>query len=320
MNVPRDLWKRIRKYPNVVGYSGSLQPRIRGGVVVPDEKCIRVYVKKKLPAIQLKPAHRIPSEIDGIPVDVVEVGEIRALSSPPDRTKKYRPLVGGISIGHYLITAGTLGWFAKDNTDGEIVMVSNNHVFANENKGKKGDPILQPGPYDGGVYPVDLAGRLKRFVKISFDEYNCPYRNTLYKLMKPFVSTENTVDVAIASLAQPQDEYEILEVGAPVDKLYDVQVGMSVIKSGRTTGLTQGTIVDTQYNGEVEYSRGTAFFVDQILVQGTGFSQGGDSGSLVLTTDKKIVGLLFAGSDNYTVVNKLKNVEEEIGISMLVSK
>jgi len=60
------------------------------------------------------------------------------------------------------------------------------------------------------------------------------------------------------------------------------------------------------------------FFTDQILVQGYKFSQGGDSGSLVMTTDKSIVGLLFAGSDEYTVVNKLKHVEELLNISLFV--
>lgn len=37
-----------------------------------------VMVNKKLPATQLAPEDVIPHEIDGVPVDVQEVGEIRA--------------------------------------------------------------------------------------------------------------------------------------------------------------------------------------------------------------------------------------------------
>jgi hypothetical protein len=318
MEVPKDLWQKIKKYPNVVGYSSQLQPRIRQGRVIPDEKCIRVYVKKKLPLIQLKPEHVVPREIDGVPVDIVEIGEVRALGV--DRTKKFRPLVAGVSIGHYKITAGTLGWFARDNKDGEIVMLSNNHVFADENKADIGDPILQPGPYDGGKIPDDVAGYLKRFVPIKYSSYRCPYRNTLYRLVKPFVDTNNLVDAAVANLKERQDFYEILELEPPVRKLYEPTVGLEVVKSGRTTGVTKGTVFDTAWNGYVTYSRGIAFFTDQVLVQGYKFSQGGDSGSLVMSSDRSIVGLLFAGSDEYTVVNKLKHVENLLDISLLTAE
>jgi hypothetical protein len=40
---------------------------------------ILVSVKKKLPLASLKPQDVIPSRIDGVPVDVVETGPIRAL-------------------------------------------------------------------------------------------------------------------------------------------------------------------------------------------------------------------------------------------------
>lgn len=37
-----------------------------------------VMVNKKLPAVQLNPEDVLPLEIEGVPVDVQEVGEIRA--------------------------------------------------------------------------------------------------------------------------------------------------------------------------------------------------------------------------------------------------
>ncbi len=57
---------------------------------------------------------------------------------------QYRPRLtvrAGGSIGHYKITAGTLGGFVED--DERYYMLSNNHVLANGNLCFGGDPILQ---------------------------------------------------------------------------------------------------------------------------------------------------------------------------------
>ena len=67
--------------------------------------------------------------------------------------KMTRPLRIGASIGHFKITAGTLGAFVRSRDDGSVLILSNNHVLANENKAKKGDHILQPGDFDGGQDP-----------------------------------------------------------------------------------------------------------------------------------------------------------------------
>ena len=52
----------------------------------------------------------------------------------------------------------------RSREDGSVLMLSNNHVLANENKGKRGDPILQPGNIDGGA-DMDKVGELLRFVR-----------------------------------------------------------------------------------------------------------------------------------------------------------
>src|SRR3989449_10313618 len=83
------------------------------------------------------------------------------------RTRRIRPAPGGVSIGHIQITAGTLGVLARPN--GRPVILSNNHVLANQNAGRVGDPILQPGPADGGRLQATIA-RLLDFVPIPFTE------------------------------------------------------------------------------------------------------------------------------------------------------
>ena len=81
-----------------------------------------------------------------------------------DRKTKRRPCPGGVSVGHYQITAGTLGCWVKKND--QWMLLSNNHVLANVNQAKIGDPIYQPGVYDGGTADDEL-GKLYEFVPID---------------------------------------------------------------------------------------------------------------------------------------------------------
>lgn len=137
----------IDRKANVVGWSEKLQKKIKDGKET-DILCIRIYVSKKLPVEALRAEDVIPLEIDGIPTDVVEIGEVKALSL--SKTSIFRPLIFGISIGHYDITAGTLGIPVEKN--GEILLASNAHVLTPDPSKKPGEivekRICQPGPYD----------------------------------------------------------------------------------------------------------------------------------------------------------------------------
>ena len=88
---------------------------------------------------------------------------------------------------------------------------------------------------------------------------------------------------------------------------------MTVIKSGRTTGLTEAKIraIDSTVRVKLDNVR-EAVFTEQIVTDS--FSEGGDSGSLVLDKENRAVGLLFAGSDKATICNKISNVMEKLEI------
>jgi V8-like Glu-specific endopeptidase len=45
-------------------------------------------------------------------------------------------------------------------------------------------------------------------------------------------------------------------------------------------------------------------------------SQGGDSGSAVLDEKNQLVGLLFAGSDTTTIINRIENVFSALGVTL----
>jgi hypothetical protein len=130
------------------------------------EECLVVLVNQKKPVAALSAEEMVPRHLDGVRTDVLEVGYLRAYESPRDR---FRPVIPvGVSIGHYKITAGTLGAIVTDRQTGERFILSNNHVLANSNQSLVGDPILQPGPTDGGQNPGDMVARLERFIQLRY--------------------------------------------------------------------------------------------------------------------------------------------------------
>jgi hypothetical protein len=100
-----------------------------------DRMALVVMVTKKVSAEELKSGDVIPADIEGVITDVIEVGEIVALQT---RTDRWRPAPGGVSIGHYKITAGTLGVLVRDVETNEMLILSNNHVMANSNDATQG--------------------------------------------------------------------------------------------------------------------------------------------------------------------------------------
>lgn len=284
-------------------------------------------VTKKLAASQLSSKDLVPDSLNGTPTDVIETGIIRALQSP---TEKHRPAPGGVSIGHRDITAGTLGCLVKK--DGRFVILSNNHVLANSNAAEIGDPILQPGPHDGGRYPDDHIADLEQFIPINITgaPSDCPvatgtanFLNSIARLFGSSVqlqaidqqATENLVDAAIARPINPDDvKNEILEIGT-IQGAIEGELGMAIKKSGRTTGFTTGEIQQVDVTVNVQYGEGQiAQFTDQLMAGA--MSQGGDSGSAVLDDSNNLVGLLFAGSDTSTIMNRIQNVFSELGVSL----
>lgn len=146
--------------PNVVGV--AVGPKNSVG-----ELSVVVLVQQKLPFAALSADSMVPKEVDGVRTDVVEIGYVRAYVSPRDR---FRPtLPAGVSLGHYKITAGTLGVMVTDKRTGARLILSNNHVLANSNDAQIGDPIIQPGPTDGGINPADVIATLERYIPLRYD-------------------------------------------------------------------------------------------------------------------------------------------------------
>ncbi len=278
---------KIFKKANVVGMGVGI--KIKGGKPT-GRLCLKVYVQKKIGKEKLSKSDIVPPHVGRIQTDVEEVGVIKPLAF----TQRMRPAPPGVSIGHYKITAGTLGCIVKDARTGQPMILSNNHVLANSNAGKKGDAVIQPGAADGGKIKTDKIGELERWVQIKFK------------------SAPNAVDCALARALNAKDvKPEILGNGAPKGTAA-ARLGLVVQKTGRTTEFTMGKVRDVSATVKIPYPGGVAVFVNQILT--SAMSQGGDSGSLVTDQKNRAVGLLFEGSEVVTICNPIPAVLKALDV------
>ena len=314
--VQSERQDEILALPNVVGMGYAYK---HTGGEDTGEPALTVFVSQKLPKDMLRKDERIPGSLNNLKTDVIETGVIQAgvdlLEAGPvvgtreERRQdaeiellraRIRPVEGGYSVGHYQITAGTYATAVIDATafpgvPQRYYVLSNNHVLANSNNARIGDPILQPGPYDGGTVASDTIARLSRFVPINFA-----------------AGSTNYVDAAIAEGAFDVLDREIYWIGYARGAMAPT-LNLIVQKTGRTTNYTTGRITAINATVNVNYGGGqVARFVNQILT--TNMSAGGDSGSLLLDMENRAVGLLFAGSSVVTVHNDIRYVQHLLGI------
>ena len=278
---------KILKKANVVGM--GVGEKIKDGMPT-GRMCLKVYVEKKVEKGKLSKSDLVPPRIVRVETDVEEVGQIRPLAY----TQRMRPAPPGVSIGHYKITAGTLGCLVKDSSTGRPLILSNNHVLANSNAAQKGDAVIQPGAADGGKLPKDQIGTLERWVEIQFERIL------------------NAVDCALARPLHEKDvKPEIIGNAAPKGTAA-ARRGLVVQKTGRTTEFTMGRVRDVSATIKVDYDGRAAVFENQILT--SAMSQGGDSGSLVTDQKNRAVGLLFAGSEAVTIANPISAVLKSLDV------
>jgi hypothetical protein len=268
----------------------------------------------------------VPRTINGVKTDVIETGRIVAFQ----QQQRMRPARPGISIGHYQITAGTFGCLVQKN--GQVFILSNNHVLANSNAAQLGDPIWQPGKYDGGT-SADQIGTLEQFIPIGFPgdtpptpQPGCSPLAAIMNLINPAGSTpkaqinepgNNTVDCAIARPTSPDlVTPDILNIGVPIG-VGAATLGTQLQKMGRTTAYTTGQITQIDVTVSVDYGGKIAVFKNQLMAGA--MSAGGDSGSAVLDMQRRVVGLLYAGSDTTTILNPIQFVLDALQVQLVTA-
>lgn len=292
---------------NVVGV--GIGEKLVGGRPV-GVQALKFLVRVKYPNSQMLNKQVLPKQVDGLPVDVEEVGLLRALAGPaaagamPNPRIRCRPAQPGCSIGfqdpnNQFLMAGTFGAVVKKG--GSLYILSNNHVLADENHLPLNAPIFQQGLLDGGSVTNGQIAVLTEVVPL-----------------RP--GTMNQVDAALAKpLQNGLISRDVLFIGAPKGKTR-AKFDMIVHKFGRTTGYTVGRITSLATDVTIQYESGNFAFQNQIIIVGLDnkpFSDQGDSGSLILErATQKAVGLLFAGSPTHTIANHITKVGSALGITL----
>ena len=198
--------------------------------------------------------------------------------------------------------SGTLGALLTDGTTQFIL--SNNHVLGLSGNANAGDDISQPGLIDN----------------------NCQV-STVVADFTTAVPLGQNVDAAIAQLRAGQMDATgfIEDIGVPSSATAAPSVGMSVAKSGRTTGFTTGTVSSINTSVSVQYQQscgqGKKFvvnYINQVVINSSTFSAGGDSGSLIVTNNSahNPVALLFAGSSTSTIANPINEVRSKLSTQL----
>lgn len=274
---------------NVVGIGTG--ERVAGQLPT-GEAAVKVFVRRKFALGMMGATERLPTQIDGVPVDVEEVGDVWAAAVNPRLT--YDPVPPGVSIGHdRTVMAGTLGARVRD-TQGRVHLLSNNHVLADTDRLEAGAAIFQAGLLDlADPTRPRRIGTLARTVSLA--------------------AQPRKVDAAIALPDDPNKLLaDILGIGPPAGTAL-AKRDMVVHKCGRTTGYTVGRITSVDTDIKVGYDTGVLLFEDQVVVVGLTaaqqFGTQGDSGALILERGSGLaVALLFAASPTHVFANHLGDV------------
>ena len=322
--VPRKLTKNELKKANLAPFERVWAHAVGG----PVPKHVDIDVVESGTAFYPRGMLTVPAPLRGL------------YGGPPpvlDSQKYFHSLRSGIGIANPvneyagLLSVGTLGFFLRDEKD--TYLVSNNHVIgkSSDKAGAKrvlGEAVVQPGTLDLTELELQLMptqAPLIAQLQIAEVAAIVPLQ-----FMTPKKIPINKVDAAMARLVNSNRSWgdiDRLTFGGGILKSSAFQPDPAdpnkvlgdgrVYKVGRTTGYTEGVVIALAGTAAIPYAGGTAYFAGQLIVRATPdnvgpFSNAGDSGSGVLNARHEIVGLLFAGSQQQTLVNPINDVLAEL--------
>nr|UWU44369.1 hypothetical protein [Huperzia serrata] len=280
---------------------------------------IVVFVVRKLHKQWLLEGQKLPDVLEGpggvwCDVDVVEFSYYGAPVITP-KEQIYTELVEGlrgcdpcIGSGSQVAsqeTYGTLGAIVRSQTGArQVGFLTNRHVavdlnYPNQKMFHPLPPNLGPGVYLGAVE------RATSFITdyLWYGIFAGTNPETFVRADGAFIPfTEgfdtSTITTCVKGVGEVGDVFKV-DLQAPLGSV----VGKNVMKVGRSSGLTKGTIMAfaVEYNDE----KGVCFFTDFLIVgeNKQNFDLEGDSGSLILLIcedgDKpRPIGIIWGGTAN----------------------
>ncbi|ONK65803.1 uncharacterized protein A4U43_C06F1130 [Asparagus officinalis] len=292
--------------------------RIRKGTLT-DIPAILVFVARKVNRKWLNNAQCLPTALEGpggvwCDVDVVEFSYYGAPAQTP-KEQLYTELVDGLRGSDPCIgsgsqvasqeTYGTLGAIVKSRTGNKQVgFLTNRHVavdldYPNQKMFHPLPSNLGPGVYLGAVE------RATSFITddLWYGIYAGTNPETFVRADGAFIPFADDFDMStVTTLVKGVGEIgdiKVIDLQSPINSL----VGRQVVKVGRSSGLTTGTVMAyaLEYNDE----KGICFFTDYLVVgeNHETFDLEGDSGSLIVLTSQddekpQPIGIIWGGTAN----------------------
>lgn len=308
----REAMERLMASGNVIGYAVSKYKYVRGQRVEPGRPVVMVFVARKLPPHAVPREELVPPRVTvgstEVLTDVVEIARPTALPGPPAavaaQAGRHRPVPSGVSGAAATSSACSIGPFFR-GPGGETYIVTCAHCSARidvscEVGGAPGNPFLQPSPFDGGTRGRDEIGVVAWASNIAVPQI---------ELDAALVRVHEGVGVTPV----------IFGANIPIVGMRDVtpgDVGLKVVKSGRSTGVTYGEIVALGGTVKVSYGAcGTAVAVNAIVT--TGMIERGDSGAALVTHGGELLGVLFAVSDKFSFAEPVAPLARAHGLELL---
>jgi hypothetical protein len=265
-----EVRRRLRHIPIVT--SIGIGAKEVGGKTTNDF-AFRVYVSMKLSPADVSSAWRIPKRIEGVATDVIPASLTAALVD----TRKVRPLRGGIQLKNEFVQddtrmlAGTIGCLVRSTATLEVMALTCEHVTL-AGQASEGAAVGQP----------------KYVVSCCCCTYNAI--GTVFRARKTAQLDCAVVklDADVANEVESADGVNVVEAIGTLTGAAQAVCFETVTKRGRTTELTTGRVVDVLFEGS------------QILIEPTAptapaaFADLGDSGSVIVNSAKRVIGLLWA--------------------------
>lgn len=194
-----------------------------------------------------------------------------------DRSARWIPAPGGVSVGHPDITYGTIGDQVTYNGNTNC-FITNAHVAGGLDGGKVGDRIVQPGPHHGGTKTIGYV----------------------VAMVTPLANVTNSVDIAVVCGERGSvypDIYGIGQVNGVYEDPYIGMVATMCAVSGCHVLTLEAMDVTVKIGYYTKDSRLPKMrtFAHQMMWSGKGAP--GDSGGDIVT-DHKMVSELFAGNED----------------------
>ena len=220
--------------------------------------------------------------LDPLPVDQ-QIGSVKPRKV--NSRDRVRPIGPGVSIGPPKGTASTLCCIVRDSSGNDYLLSA--FVFGNQ---QIGTHILQPGSIDGGQ-STDTVARISEWA-----------------LEKGALIAR--IDPGVEHYADVPDVGRIAGVSSLVAK------GTTLRKYGRTSGLTSCTVKDANFRFRLSLLTSH----EPIRYEGilcSKFSEGGDAGAPVLDKENRLVGIVFAGRPETSIVLPIGPILDTFDVTLV---